>query len=244
MTVAPEPRGSARERLARLLSGFMPVQLVYVMARLRLADVLEARSATVGELSSAIDIRPDLMRSLVRGLAGIGLLRLETDDRVSLTKMGRLLESGRLDDARLRAARRRRVVRGVGGARAHGPHRPVGLRGGSTATRSSRTSGAIRGPCGLRRGADRDLPRVVAERPWLATIPAAVSRPWTWAAAAGTSWPAVLEAYPDLEGALLDVPEGWLRRRATTRARPLATAARRSAAASSSGCPTATTSIF
>jgi hypothetical protein len=80
-------------RLARLLAGFMPVQLAYVMTRLRLADLLEHEPATVEQLGAATDVRPDLMRRLVRGLVGIGLLQLGPGERVSLTEMGALLGS-------------------------------------------------------------------------------------------------------------------------------------------------------
>jgi orsellinic acid C2-O-methyltransferase len=82
-----------RERLIGLLSGFMPVQLAYVMARLELADLLGGGSLTVGELSAATHTRPDLLRRLLRGLAGVGLVGLGTGDRVSLTEMGALLGS-------------------------------------------------------------------------------------------------------------------------------------------------------
>ena len=41
-----------RERLSGLLYGFMPVQLAYVMARLRLADLVEESPASVAELST------------------------------------------------------------------------------------------------------------------------------------------------------------------------------------------------
>jgi hypothetical protein len=82
-----------RERLIALLSGFMPVQLAYVMTRLELADLLGGGSLTVDELSAATDTRPDLLRRLLRGLAGVGLVGLGTGDRVSLTEMGALLGS-------------------------------------------------------------------------------------------------------------------------------------------------------
>jgi len=82
-----------RERLAGLLWGFMPVQLAYVMARLRLADVLDGRSMTVGELSAATDTRPELLLRLARGLTGVGLVSVDADGRVSATEMGALLGS-------------------------------------------------------------------------------------------------------------------------------------------------------
>jgi orsellinic acid C2-O-methyltransferase len=82
-----------RERLIALLAGFMPVQLAYVMTRLELADLLGGGSLTVDELSAATDTRPDLLRRLLRGLEGVGLVGLGTGERVSLTEMGALLGS-------------------------------------------------------------------------------------------------------------------------------------------------------
>jgi len=79
-------------RLNSLLAGYMPVQLAYAMARLRLADVLDGRSLSLIELSGSTCSQPKLMRRLVRGLAGIGLLEFE-HDRVSLTEMGALLRT-------------------------------------------------------------------------------------------------------------------------------------------------------
>jgi O-methyltransferase domain len=98
--VAGRPAEAARERLVALLSGFMPVQLAYVMARLRLADVLDGGSMTVAELSAATATRPDLMRRLLRGLAGVGLIAIEPGDRVSLTDMGTLLGSSSVESVR------------------------------------------------------------------------------------------------------------------------------------------------
>ena len=219
MTVAPEPRGSARERLARLLSGFMPVQLVYVMARLRLADVLEARSATVGELSSAIDIRPDLMRRLVRGLAGIGLLGLETDDRVSLTKMGRLLGSGSPGSMRDFALHRGGESFAAWGKLEHA------VRTGRPAFEAAHGDGFftyLRRNPEARASFDGTMTRVshgvVAEAVARYDFGGA-SRVLDVGGGRGHFVAAVLDAYPDLEGALLDVPEvaeaagDYLRRR-------------------------------
>jgi hypothetical protein len=89
--LAPDYRLN-REHLVGLLAGFMPVQLAYVMARLRLADLLEGGSMTADELSSEAGTRPDMMRRLVRGLAGVGLVSVD-GDAVSVTEMGALLGS-------------------------------------------------------------------------------------------------------------------------------------------------------
>jgi hypothetical protein len=82
-----------RRRLTALLAGFMPVQLIHVMARLKLADLLDGGSATVRELSAATGTKPSMLRRLVRGLAGVGMLDLDGDERVSLTPMGALVDS-------------------------------------------------------------------------------------------------------------------------------------------------------
>ena len=85
--------GSA-EYLRNLLVGHIPVQLACAMAGLRLADLLADGPMTVDELSAAAKARPDLLRRLLRGLADIGLVTLDRDDRVSATEMGALLRSG------------------------------------------------------------------------------------------------------------------------------------------------------
>ena len=87
------PAGSA-EYLRNLLVGHIPVQLACAMAGLRLADLLADGPMTVDELSAAAKARPDLLRRLLRGLADIGLVTLDRDDRVSATEMGALLRSG------------------------------------------------------------------------------------------------------------------------------------------------------
>ena len=87
------PAGSA-EYLRNLLVGHIPVQLACAMAGLGLADLLADGPMKVDELSAAAKARPDLLRRLVRGLADIGLVTLEDDDRVSATEMGALLRSG------------------------------------------------------------------------------------------------------------------------------------------------------
>jgi O-methyltransferase domain len=82
-----------RDRLARMLSGFIPVQLVYVMARMRIADFLAEGSKTIEELSASANAQPSMMLRLVRGLAGVGLVGVRGDGRVWLTAMGAQLDS-------------------------------------------------------------------------------------------------------------------------------------------------------
>jgi hypothetical protein len=82
------------ERLIALLLGFIPAQLAFVMARLRLAELLAHGGMALDELSSGAGTHPGMMRRLVRGLAGLGLVELEGDDRVSLTELGAQFGAG------------------------------------------------------------------------------------------------------------------------------------------------------
>ena len=65
----------ADTRLARILHGYVPAQIAHVMARLRLADLLADGPMTVDDLATAARARPDTLRRLARGLAGLGLAR-------------------------------------------------------------------------------------------------------------------------------------------------------------------------
>jgi O-methyltransferase domain len=94
------------QRLAELLYGFIPVQLIHVMARLRLAEHLADGPLTVDELSAASDAQPGMLRRLVRGLAGVGLVGVEPGERVSLKPMGALLDGRAADSMRAVALHR------------------------------------------------------------------------------------------------------------------------------------------
>lgn len=80
-----------RERLYTLIFGFQPAQLVHVMARLRLADLLADGPMSLGELSAAADARSDLLLRVLRGLESLGLLVIDSDDRIAVTGTGALL---------------------------------------------------------------------------------------------------------------------------------------------------------
>ena len=81
------------ERLTALIFGFIPSQLVYVMARLRLADLVADGPMTIDELSSATNTRPDMLLRVMRGLQGLGLVGVGSDGRISVTEIGALLGS-------------------------------------------------------------------------------------------------------------------------------------------------------
>jgi orsellinic acid C2-O-methyltransferase len=196
-----------RDRLIGLLSGFMPVQLAYVMTRLDLADLLGRGSLTVGELSTATGTRPDLLRRLLRGLAGVGLVGLGTGDRVSLTEMGALLGSrtpGSLRDFALHCG---------GESFAAWGELEHAVRTGESAFEATHGNSFFDY---LRRNPDaaaafdgtmaRLSYRVVEEAVERYDFGAA-SRILDVGGGRGHFVAAVLEAHPELEGAVFDVPE-------------------------------------
>ena len=197
----------SRERLTGLLSGYVPAQLAYVMARLRLADLLDGKTLTVDELAAATGTRPDLLRRLLRGLAGVGLVALEPGERASLTAMGALLGSetpGSMRELTLHRgsesyrawAELEHAVRTGQSAfeAAHGEPFFEHLRANPTA--GAAFDGA------MAQLSDRVVDEAVARVDF-----AAASRVLDVGGGRGHLVAAVLEAHPDLEGAVFDVPE-------------------------------------
>ena len=107
------------ERLTALIFSFISAQLVYVMARLRLADLVADGPMTIDELSSLTDTRPDILLRVMRGLEGLGLVGVESDGRISVTDR-RVTGFGCCGIAAAgSAARRRGGLPSLGEARTH-----------------------------------------------------------------------------------------------------------------------------
>ena len=87
------PAGSA-EYLRNLLVGHVPVQLAYAMARLRLADLLADGPMTVDDLRHRRQGPTGHAAPATARPGRLGLVTLDRDDWVSLTEMGALLRSG------------------------------------------------------------------------------------------------------------------------------------------------------
>jgi hypothetical protein len=61
-------------RAGRLLDGFLTTQLLYVAAKLGVADVLAGGPRTGAEVAEAVGADPDLLTRVLRGLALEGVL--------------------------------------------------------------------------------------------------------------------------------------------------------------------------
>jgi DNA-binding MarR family transcriptional regulator len=79
--------------LVELARGHMVSQLLYVAADLRLADAFDDDPRTYREIAEKIDLDPELMRRLLRALAGQGLVCQLDAERFRLTGIGAQLRT-------------------------------------------------------------------------------------------------------------------------------------------------------
>jgi SAM-dependent methyltransferase len=83
----------ARQRLSELLGGYRRTALVHLAAELRIADHLAAGPVTSAELAETTGAQPEALHQVLRALAGIGVLRHDSDGRFALTETGELLRT-------------------------------------------------------------------------------------------------------------------------------------------------------
>jgi hypothetical protein len=80
--------------LARLTDGYLSTQLLYVAARLGVADALTGGPQGAAELAAKVGARPGPLHRVLRGLAADGVLDELPDGRFALTPVGELLVDG------------------------------------------------------------------------------------------------------------------------------------------------------
>ena len=83
----------ARLRLAVLLGGFAVSQMLYVAARLNLADHLTDGPMTVDALALECAAKPEPLRRVVRALAAFGVFRVDDEGRVANTALSEYLRT-------------------------------------------------------------------------------------------------------------------------------------------------------
>ncbi len=86
--VAPTRDASGREHVVRIMDGFLNTQLLYVAARLGVADALADGPRGGEEVARARGARPDVLYRVLRGLAAEGILDELPDGRFGLTEAG------------------------------------------------------------------------------------------------------------------------------------------------------------
>jgi hypothetical protein len=90
---AADPTWSARE-LARLIDSYLTTQLLYVAARLGVADVLAEGPRTGAEVAAAVGADAAALTRVLRGLTLDGVLAEEDGGRFALTPLGERLREG------------------------------------------------------------------------------------------------------------------------------------------------------
>ena len=94
----PDPP-KARDVVARLMDGYLQTQLLYVAARLGLADLLASGPRSAEDLAAAAGADASVLHRILRGLAINGIVE-EGDGVFGLTDAGRYLQSGTADSLR------------------------------------------------------------------------------------------------------------------------------------------------
>jgi SAM-dependent methyltransferase len=89
----------ARRRMTVLLGGFAASQMLYVAARLRLADHLAHGPLTISDLASQAGAREEPLRRVVRALAAFGVFKFR-DGEVANTPLSECLRAGGPDSVR------------------------------------------------------------------------------------------------------------------------------------------------
>src|SRR5262245_22116737 len=91
--------GTSRELVARLMDGYLSTQLLYVAARLGVADLLAEQARSSAELAALTGTNAPALHRVLRGLVVEGVLD-EDAGLFVLTDAGRCLESGPADSMR------------------------------------------------------------------------------------------------------------------------------------------------
>jgi hypothetical protein len=82
------------EELRALIFGGLGTQLVYVAAKLGLAEALADGPRASADVAAAVQAHPETLHRIMRALARIGVLEERDDRRFALTPVGELLRTG------------------------------------------------------------------------------------------------------------------------------------------------------
>lgn len=98
-----EDAARAQATLQQMTNGYWVTQIVYVAAKLGIADLLTAGPRTTEELAQSTKTHAPSLYRLMRALAGLGVFRENEDRTFEATTLGRCLASGSPGALRARA---------------------------------------------------------------------------------------------------------------------------------------------
>lgn len=97
------PSSDQQERLGELIDGYRSTVLLYVAAKLGVADLLSSEPANANQLATRLRVDADALGRYLRALATIGIVRTDDDGNFVLTSLGSTLRSGVPGSAKARA---------------------------------------------------------------------------------------------------------------------------------------------
>jgi hypothetical protein len=122
MARAPDPPGGVtgpQAELLRLAYGALAAQVVYVAAKLGLADLLRDRPQAAADLAAAAGVDAALLTRFLRALVSLGVFAEMAGDRFTLTEVGEYLRTDREDSVQPRAIFNTEVLQPLWGELLH-----------------------------------------------------------------------------------------------------------------------------
>jgi hypothetical protein len=96
----PQPDAKAAAALRNMIMGFRITQLIYVAAKLGLADHLQDRPQPPDRLAQAVGAEPQALYRLLRALASLGLFAETAEGAFAMTPLAQLLQTNRAGSLR------------------------------------------------------------------------------------------------------------------------------------------------
>jgi DNA-binding IclR family transcriptional regulator len=78
------------QSIIRLFMSYIPTRVIYVAAKLRLADHIGNGGSTAQDLAEKLELHPGALYRVLRTLAGLGVVRQDEHDRFFVTPFDRL----------------------------------------------------------------------------------------------------------------------------------------------------------
>jgi hypothetical protein len=76
------------QAMIELFNRYIPTRVIYVAAKLGLADHIGDNGAVAQDLAEKLNVHPDALYRVMRVLAGLGVLRQDKDERFFVTALG------------------------------------------------------------------------------------------------------------------------------------------------------------
>src|SRR5262245_34757877 len=85
---------SPPHQVTRLMDGYLSTQLLYVAAKLGIAEALADGPRASGDVAATVGAKPDAVHRVMRGLAAEGVFDELPDGRFGVTALGNCLRDG------------------------------------------------------------------------------------------------------------------------------------------------------